>query len=110
MPGILVADDLPVIRTGIIHILTQYQVPLQPFIEAADGADAVQMARRHKPDIILMDIKMPKLDGLQAISMIRAEQPDVKVVMLTAYNEFSYIQRALKLSVRDYLLKPSRPA
>jgi len=110
MPGILVADDLPVIRTGIIHILTQYQVPLQPFIEAADGADAVQMARRHKPDIILMDIKMPKLDGLQAISMIRAEQPDVKVVMLTAYNEFSYLQKALKLSVRDYLLKPIRPA
>ncbi len=109
MPGILVADDLPVIRTGIINILTQYQVALQPFLEAADGAEAVQMARQHKPDIILMDIKMPNLDGLQATSVIRSEQQDVKVVMLTAYNEFSYIQKALKLGARDYLLKPIRP-
>jgi two-component system, response regulator YesN len=110
MPGILVVDDLPVIRTGITHLLTQHQVALQPYLEAADGAEAVQMARRYKPDIILMDIKMPNLDGLQATSLIRAEQQDVKIVMLTAYNEFSYIQKALKLGARDYLLKPIRPA
>jgi two-component system, response regulator YesN len=110
MPGILIVDDLPVIRTGITHLLMQHQVALQPFLEAADGVEAVQMARRHKPDIILMDIKMPNLDGLQATSMIRSEQQDVKIVMLTAYNEFSYIQKALKLGARDYLLKPVRPA
>lgn len=109
MPGILVVDDLPVIRAGILHILEQHQVPLQPFLEAADGKDAVQMARQHKPDIILMDIKMPNLDGLQAATLIRAEHSDVKIVMLTAYNEFSYIQKALKLGTRDYLLKPVRP-
>ncbi len=109
MPGILIADDLPLIRAGIINVLTQHQVPLQPFLEAADGKDAVQMARLYKPDIILMDIKMPNLDGLQATSQIRAEQQDVKVVMLTAYNEFSYIQKALKLGACDYLLKPVRP-
>jgi len=110
VPGILVVDDLPVIRSGIIHILKQYQVPLQPYLEAADGKHAVQVAREQRPDIILMDIKMPNLDGLQATTLIRAEQQDVKVVMLTAYNEFSYIQKALKLGARDYLLKPVRPA
>ena len=110
MSGILVVDDLPLIRTGIIHILIQHQVPLQPFLEAADGEEAVQMALHYKPDIILMDIKMPKLNGLQAAALIRDQQHDVKVVMLTAYNEFSYIQKALKLGARDYLLKPVRPA
>ncbi|MFM8321547.1 MAG: response regulator [Chloroflexota bacterium] len=110
MPGILVVDDLPVIRTGIIQILTQYHFPLQPYLEAADGQQALQMARTQRPEIILMDIKMPVMDGLQAARQIRAEMPDVKVVMLTAYNEFSYIQKAMKLGTRDYLLKPVRPA
>lgn len=110
MPGVLIADDLPVIRSGIVHILEQYQVPMRPFIEATDGKDAVLKARQYKSDIILMDIKMPNLDGLQAAAQIRAEQQDAKIVMLTAYDEFSYIQKAMKLGSRDYLLKPVRPA
>jgi two-component system response regulator YesN len=109
MPGILIVDDFPVIRSGILNILTQNQISIEPYLEAADGYAAVQMARQYKPDIILMDIKMPNLDGLQATTLIRSEQQDVKVVMLTAYNEFSYIQKALKLGARDYLLKPVRP-
>ena len=110
MPGILVVDDLPVIRTGIIHILNQNQFPLQPILEASDGTEAVHKARLHRPDIILMDIKMPNLDGLQATAILRAELQDVKIVMLTAYDEFTYIQKAMKLGARDYLLKPIRPA
>jgi len=110
MTGILVADDLPVIRSGIIRILRQSALSLAPILEAADGDQAVQMARQYKPDIILMDIKMPDMTGLQASALIRAEQQNVKIVMLTAYNEFSYIQKALQQGARDYLLKPVRPA
>lgn len=110
MPGILVVDDMPVIRAGILRVLEQNALGFSPVLEAADGQEAVDLARRHQPELILMDIKMPNLTGLQAAAQIKAEQPGVKVVMLTAHNEFSYVQKALKLGARDYLLKPVRTA
>lgn len=110
MPGILIVDDMPVIRAGILRVLEQNAIGFSPVLEAADGQEAVDLARRHQPDLILMDIKMPNLTGLQATAQIKAELPGVKVVMLTAHNEFSYVQKALKLGARDYLLKPVRSA
>lgn len=110
MPGILIVDDMPVIRSAVSRILSTREESLfTPIIEATNGQEAIALARAHKPDVILMDIKMPALTGLQATAIIRKEQPDVKIVMLTAYNEFSYVQKALKLGARDYLLKPVRP-
>ena len=108
MPGILIVDDMPVIRSGIMRVIEQNQLGFSPVLEAADGQEAVDLARRHQPDLILMDIKMPNLTGLQATAQIKADHPAVKVVMLTAHNEFSYVQKALKLGARDYLLKPVR--
>jgi two-component system response regulator YesN len=109
MSGILIVDDFPVIRSGLRRILTENPLGLEPVLEAADGAEALQLVRRHHPAIIIMDIKMPGLNGLQAIQVIRAEQPDTKIVILTAYNDFNYVQKALQLGARDYLLKPVRP-
>ncbi|MCB8984427.1 MAG: response regulator [Ardenticatenaceae bacterium] len=109
MSGILVVDDMPVIRSALIHILTNENSGVTAVWEAANGEEAIELARAHRPDVILMDIKMPGLTGLQATAVIRREQPDAKIVMLTAYNEFSYVQKALKLGARDYLLKPVRP-
>ncbi|MEZ4644970.1 MAG: response regulator [Chloroflexota bacterium] len=109
MTGILIVDDTPVIRSTLLNILGKQETGFAQTWEAANGEEAVQMARTHKPDIIIMDIKMPILTGLQAASIIRQEHPDIKIVMLTAYNEFTYVQKALKLGVRDYLLKPVRP-
>ncbi len=109
MSKILIVDDMPVIRSALVHILAEQDSGISIVWEAANGEEAVQLARDHKPDIILMDIKMPGLTGLQATAVIRREQPDVKIVMLTAYNEFAYVQKALKLGARDYLLKPVRP-
>lgn len=109
MAGILVVDDLPVIRSGIIHILEQNLPQRGPFYQAADGQAAVLQARAHKPDIIFLDIKMPNQSGLQAMAQIKAELPDTRIVILTAYNEFTYIQRAIQQGARDYLLKPVRP-
>lgn len=109
MTSILIVEDMPIIRSALIRIISEQDGIFSPILEAANGEEAVTLARAHKPDIILMDIKMPRLTGLQATSIIQQEQPDVKIVMLTAYNEFSYIQRALKLGARDYILKPVRP-
>ncbi|PID85598.1 MAG: hypothetical protein CSA11_10330 [Chloroflexi bacterium] len=109
MTSILLVDDMPVIRSTLTRIISQQKDLFSPVLEAANGEEAVSLARNHKPDIILMDIKMPGLTGLQATSIIQQEQPDVKIVMLTAYNEFAYVQRALKLGARDYILKPVRP-
>jgi len=109
MTSILIADDMPVIRSALTRIISEQKGLFSPVLEAANGEEAVALARTHRPDIILMDIKMPGLTGLQATSIIQQEQPDVKIVMLTAYNEFSYVQKALKLGARDYILKPVRP-
>ena len=70
----------------------------------------MELARRILPDIVLMDIKMPGMDGLQATAIIREELPATKIIILTAYDEFSYVQKALKLGAVDFLLKPVRPA
>ncbi len=109
MSGILIVDDMPVIRSTLVNIISKKEMLFSPILEAANGEEAVTLARIHKPDIILMDIKMPAMNGLQATATIKQKQPDVKIVMLTAHDEFSYVQKALKLGARDYLLKPVRP-
>jgi two-component system, response regulator YesN len=109
MTSLLIADDAPIIRSSLERILSQANIGLEPIWLAENGEEAVHLARLHRPDIVLIDIKMPGLTGLQAIGQIRQEQPGVKFIMLTAYNEFSYVQKALKLGARDYLLKPIRP-
>lgn len=109
MAGILIVDDIPVIRSALVRILSQKEPLFAPIFEATNGEEAIALARSHKPDVILMDIKMPAMTGLQATAVIRSELPSIKIVMLTAYNEFSYVQKALKLGARDYILKPVRP-
>ncbi|MFN8456155.1 MAG: response regulator [Anaerolineae bacterium] len=110
MSSLLVADDTPLIRSTIAHVVAQSKPEFYPVFEASSGTEAVELARQTKPDIILMDIKMPGLDGLQASAIIRAELPTTRIIILTAYDEFPYVQRAIKLGVVDYLLKPIRPA
>ncbi len=110
MAGLLVADDAPIIRSTIARVVAREKTGLYPIVEAGNGQEAVELARRIRPDIVLMDIKMPGLDGLQATAIIREELPATKVIILTAYDEFPYVQKALKLGAADFLLKPVRPA
>ncbi|MCG3209762.1 MAG: Chemotaxis response regulator protein-glutamate methylesterase [Anaerolineae bacterium] len=109
MPGLLVVDDTAIIRSTIAKIVTREHLNITPIIEADNGEEAVRLAQEHRPDIVFMDIKMPGMNGLQATSLIRQDNPAAKIVMLTAYDEFSYVQEALKLGAVDYLLKPVRP-
>jgi DNA-binding NarL/FixJ family response regulator len=73
--------------------------------EAANGRDAIQQFRTHRPDVTLMDLQMPELNGMDALITIRAEFPDAKVIMLTTYEGDVHILRALKAGARGYLLK-----
>jgi len=102
---ILLADDEYLVRKGIRHLLRD-QAEYSIVADAADGCEAVQQAAELQPQIIILDVKMPRLDGLEALEQIRAASPGSKTIILSGYSSFEYAQRALKLGACDYLLKP----
>lgn len=109
MPGLVVADDISIIRSHIVRIITQEKPEIQPIVEARNGQEALSLIDQTRPDIVLMDIKMPELDGLEATRLIRTRYPTIKTIILTAHDEFVYAQQALRLGAADYILKPVRP-
>ncbi|MEO3873790.1 response regulator transcription factor [Nonomuraea sp. B12E4] len=108
MIRILLADDETMIRAGVGAIL-QSDPSLQVVAEAADGRQAVELALRHRPDVALLDIRMPRLDGLAAAAELRKVVPDTAVVMLTTFGEDDYIARALEVGASGFLLKSGDP-
>jgi len=101
---ILIADDHLVVREGLRAIL-EAAAGLVLVGEAADGAEAVQLAGELLPDVVLMDLRMPNVDGIEAIRQIKARYPAVEVVILTTYDDDEYIVRGLRAGARGYLLK-----
>lgn len=100
---ILIADDHALFRDGMKSLLRSRRHEVVG--EARDGREAVDMTRRLKPDLVLMDLAMPVLDGLSATRLISAEMPQVKVVMLTASDEDEHLFEAIKSGAQGYLLK-----
>jgi two-component system, response regulator YesN len=109
MIKLLIVDDEQIEREGMQAIL-QRAYPDLIMKQAKNGKIAVEMAGDFRPDLIMMDIMMPGMTGLEAIEHISAVSPEVKFVMVTAYDMFDYARTALKLGVKDYLLKPSKPS
>jgi DNA-binding NarL/FixJ family response regulator len=99
----LVADDHEVVRTGLVSLLADSNVEI--IAEAGNGHEAVQMAVAHRPDVVLLDIRMPDSDGLEALEKIRQELPQARVIMLSTYDNPTYVARAVALGACDYLLK-----
>lgn len=101
---IVIADDEPIARMDIREILegAGYAV----LGEVSDGFDAVEMCRKHKPDLVLMDIKMPLLDGLKASRVIRDEKTAGGILLLTAYSDKEFVGQATDVGVMGYLVKP----
>ena len=101
---VLAADDQKVVREGLSLILG-----LLPGVEvvgtAADGAEAVALARQLRPDVILMDLRMPRTDGVEATRMLREELPGIKVIVLTTYADDRSVVEALRAGARGYLTK-----
>lgn len=104
MKKIVIADDEPITRMDLCEILraASYEV----VGEAFDGFDAVEVCRKYKPDLVLMDIKMPLLDGLKAAKIIMNEELAISVVLLTAYSSTEFIEQANDAGVMGYLVKP----
>jgi DNA-binding NarL/FixJ family response regulator len=101
---VLCVDDHPLIRKGIASLVTN--TPDMEFVgEAADGREAVALFRDVRPDVTLMDLRMPDLDGIAATRVIRDDFPDARIIALTSYDGDQEIYRALDAGVRGYLLK-----
>ncbi|MFF4624747.1 response regulator [Nonomuraea jabiensis] len=108
MIRVLLADDEAMIRAGVRAILAS-DPSLEVVAEAGDGRQAVDLAISHRPDVALLDIRMPRLDGLGAASEMRRVAPGTAVVMLTTFGEDDYIARALDIGASGFLLKSGDP-
>ncbi len=102
---LLVVDDHEVIRTGLASLLAGSEIEIVG--EAASGKEAVTEAEKCKPDVILLDIRMPDGDGLSTLEKLREKAPESRVVMLSTYDNPTYIARAVALGASDYVLKGS---
>jgi DNA-binding NarL/FixJ family response regulator len=107
-PRVVIADDQELVRTGFRLILTARGINVVG--EAADGAEAVKAVRRLRPDVVLMDIRMPIMDGLDAARRVLAQAPDCRVIMLTTFDLDSYVYAALAAGASGFLLKDVTPA
>ena len=101
---VLCADDHPLVRKGIAAILSN-EADMELVAEADNGRDAVDLFRKHRPDVTLMDLRMPVLDGIAAVKLIREEFPDARIIALTSFDGDQDVYRALEAGVRGYLLK-----
>jgi DNA-binding NarL/FixJ family response regulator len=101
---VLVVDDQALVREGLMTLL-EATPDITPVAAAADGEEAVALSSRHRPDVVLMDLRMPRLDGVEATRRIREAQPDTEVVVLTTHADDDSILDALRAGARGYLTK-----
>jgi DNA-binding NarL/FixJ family response regulator len=106
-PRLLVADDHPMLRAALVDLLVQAGFEVAG--EAADGADAVALAKELEPDVVLMDLRMPVLGGLDATRLIKDACPDIQVVLLTAFESPALQQQAEEAGCFAYLVKGCPP-
>ena len=100
---LVIADDHEVIRLGIKSLLAD--TDLEIVAEAANGEDALKAVRRSNPDVVLLDVSMPGMDGLTTLSRLRVEDEKLRILMLSAYDNPTYVARAVALGANGYLLK-----
>jgi DNA-binding NarL/FixJ family response regulator len=105
---VLIADDQTLFRVGLARLLEE-DPRVQIVGQAGDGAEAVKLAGSLKPDVVLMDLKMPNLDGIEATRQIATTLPGVKVLLLTTFEADNHVIQALKAGASGYILKDSKP-
>ena len=101
---ILIADDHAVVREGVAAILS-LEPDMEVVAQASNGREAVELFQKHRPDLALMDLRMPEMDGVQAITAIRQDFSDARIIVLTTYDGDEDIYRGLRAGARAYLLK-----
>lgn len=102
---LLIADDHEVVRRGLVVLLAGSDIEI--VAEAATAKDAVRLAEKHRPDVILLDVRFPDGDGLAALEKLHSKLPESKVVILSTYDNPTYMARAVALGACDYILKGS---
>lgn len=102
-------EDERLEREAVKLLLSRVQPPVEVVFEAASGEDAVKLCRLHHPDLMMMDIQLPRGSGLEAAKMIRNTDEQVEIVILTAFSDFNYARESLAVGAFDYLLKPLSP-
>jgi DNA-binding NarL/FixJ family response regulator len=105
---VVLADDQEMVRAGL-RMLVDFQPDCEVVGEAADGLEAVEVVARTRPDVVLMDVRMPRLDGVEAARRVLAAQPGVGVVVLTTFDEDEALGAALRAGVSGFLLKTAPP-
>jgi DNA-binding NarL/FixJ family response regulator len=103
---VLIVDDQTLFRAGLARLLNE-DPRVEVVAQATDGADAAKLAAKHKPDVVLMDLKMPVLDGIEATRQIIEADPAVKILVLTTFETDSQVIQALKAGASGYVLKDS---
>lgn len=106
---IVIADDQELFALGLQVVIESGASELEVTGIARDGLEAVAMVKKYRPDIVLMDVRMPRMDGVEATRVIHAEFPDVKILILTTFDDDEYVQQSLRFGAIGYLLK-DRPA
>ncbi len=102
---LLVVDDHEVVRRGLAVLLAGSEIEI--VAEAATGKEAIRQAEKHRPDVILLDVRLPDGDGLVTLEKLRSKVPECRVVMLSTYDNPTYMARAVALGAADYILKGS---
>lgn len=106
---VLLADDHGLIRAGIRSLIQQL-AGIEVVAEAADGREALDLIKAHRPDVVMMDIAMRGMNGIEATARISREFPDVRVVILSMYANEEYVAQAIQAGARGYLVKDAAPA
>ncbi|HEX4492775.1 MAG TPA: response regulator transcription factor [Acidimicrobiia bacterium] len=108
MIRVAVADDQALVRSGFA-VLLRSAPDIEVVGEAANGREAVELVRSARPDVVLMDIRMPEMDGLEATGLITADSPETRVLILTTFDLDEYVFQALRAGASGFLLKDTRP-
>ena len=105
MYKVMIVDDEILVRVGLKSTINWEAIDFAIVAEASNGEQAYELFQKHEPDVILTDIKMPKMNGLKLTELVKAKRPNTKIIILTCYDDFSYAREALKLGASNYLLK-----
>ncbi|WP_088105739.1 response regulator transcription factor [Halalkalibacter urbisdiaboli] len=106
MYTVLIADDERWVRASLKKIIERTELPFQVEYEASHGLEVLDFVKNHHVDVIITDIRMPIMDGLQLVCSLQQQGSKIDTIIVSGHDEFQYAQQAVKLGVRDYLLKP----
>lgn len=106
---LIIADDENLIRASIRSMVQDVESSWHIVGEGANGEELLELVNEHKPNVAIIDIRMPRMNGLEAMRLGKAISPCTKWIILSGFSDFAYVQEALQLGASDYLLKPVNP-